>query len=72
MVELAAGDIIMTGTPLGVAATVAGDRIECEIEGVGALHVTIGEPLNNARKWSMIFSNLPLPAEASNEGATRR
>jgi fumarylpyruvate hydrolase len=45
MVELAAGDIIMTGTPSGVAATVAGDRIECEIEGVGTLHVTIGQPL---------------------------
>jgi fumarylpyruvate hydrolase len=45
MVELAAGDIIMTGTPSGVAATVAGDRIECEIEGVGALRVTIGESL---------------------------
>ena len=45
MVELAAGDIIMTGTPSGVAATVAGDRIECEIEGVGALRVMIGEPL---------------------------
>jgi fumarylpyruvate hydrolase len=45
MVELAAGDIIMTGTPSGVGATVAGDRIDCEIEGVGALRVTIGEPL---------------------------
>jgi fumarylpyruvate hydrolase len=45
MVELAAGDIIMTGTPSGVAATVAGDKIECEIEGVGKLNVTIGEPL---------------------------
>src|SRR5262245_14946439 len=45
MVELAAGDIIMTGTPSGVAATVAGDRIECEVEGVGKLAVTIGQPL---------------------------
>jgi fumarylpyruvate hydrolase len=45
MVELAPGDIIMTGTPAGVAATVAGDRIECEIEGVGRLAVTIGPPL---------------------------
>ncbi len=45
MVALAAGDIIMTGTPSGVAATVAGDRIECEIEGVGKLAVTIGAPL---------------------------
>ena len=46
MVELAAGDIIMTGTPSGVAATVAGDKIECEIERVGTLHVTIGAPLS--------------------------
>ena len=45
MVELAAGDIIMTGTPSGVAATVAGDKIECEVEGVGKLNVTIGQPL---------------------------
>ena len=45
MVELAAGDIIMTGTPSGVAATVAGDKIECKVEGVGKLNVMIGPPL---------------------------
>ena len=45
MVELAAGDIIMTGTPSGVAATVAGDKLECEVEGVGKLTVTIGPAL---------------------------
>ena len=45
MVTLEPGDIIMTGTPAGVAATVAGDKLECEIEGVGALTVTIGQPL---------------------------
>ncbi len=45
MVELAAGDIIMTGTPSGVAATVTGDKIECEIERVGTLRVAIGQPL---------------------------
>src|SRR5688572_10490760 len=45
MVELAPGDIIMTGTPSGVAACVAGDKIECEIEDVGKLTVTIGQPL---------------------------
>jgi fumarylpyruvate hydrolase len=45
MVELVPGDIIMTGTPSGVAATVAGDKLECEIEGVGKLTVTIGPPL---------------------------
>ena len=44
MVELAAGDIIMTGTPSGVAATVPGDKLECEIEGVGRLTVTIAPP----------------------------
>ena len=44
MVELAAGDIIMTGTPSGVAACVAGDKLECEVEGIGKLMVTIGPP----------------------------
>jgi fumarylpyruvate hydrolase len=44
MVALAAGDIIMTGTPSGVAATVAGDKLECEIDSVGKLAVTIGPP----------------------------
>jgi fumarylpyruvate hydrolase len=44
MVQLAAGDIIMTGTPSGVGATVAGDKLECEVEGVGKLTVTIGSP----------------------------
>jgi fumarylpyruvate hydrolase len=43
-VELAAGDVIMTGTPAGVAATVPGDKLECEIEGVGRLSVAIGPP----------------------------
>ena len=42
MVELAAGDIIMTGTPAGVAAINPGDKLECEIEGVGTLTVSIG------------------------------
>ncbi|MDU6494972.1 fumarylacetoacetate hydrolase family protein, partial [Bradyrhizobium sp.] len=41
-VELAAGDIIMTGTPAGVAALVAGDKIECGVDGVGTLKVSIG------------------------------
>ena len=45
MVALAPGDIIMTGTPSGVAATVPSDKLECEIEGVGKLTVTIGQPL---------------------------
>ena len=48
MVELAAGDIIMTGTPSGVARVSPGDKIECEIEGVGKLTVTIGPPRSKA------------------------
>jgi fumarylpyruvate hydrolase len=42
MVELAAGDIIMTGTPAGVSALQPGYKIECEVEGVGKVAVTIG------------------------------
>jgi len=42
MVELSAGDIIMTGTPAGVAACNPGDKLECEIEGIGKLTVSIG------------------------------
>jgi len=45
MVALEAGDIIMTGTPSGVAATVAGDKLECEVDGLPKLTVTIGQPL---------------------------
>jgi fumarylpyruvate hydrolase len=45
MVALEAGDIIMTGTPSGVAATVPGDKLECEVEGLPKLTVTIGQPL---------------------------
>ena len=44
MVELAAGDIIMTGTPAGVGQLVVGDKVECEIAGIGTLTVTIGKP----------------------------
>jgi fumarylpyruvate hydrolase len=35
--RLAAGDLIFTGTPEGVGPIVAGDRVEGEVEGVGAL-----------------------------------
>src|SRR5436305_6763139 len=47
-VALAAGDVIFTGTPSGVGATMAGDKLEAEIDGVGKLAVTIGPPLHNA------------------------
>src|SRR6266480_367977 len=43
-VALAAGDIIMTGTPAGVSALSPGDKIECGVDGVGTLKVAIGEP----------------------------
>lgn len=35
--ELKAGDLIYTGTPSGVAAVSAGDRLEAKIDGVGEL-----------------------------------
>jgi fumarylpyruvate hydrolase len=41
LVELAPGDLIMTGTPSGVGAVVAGDAIEVHVDGVGDLNVTI-------------------------------
>ena len=42
MVELAAGDIIFTGTPSGVGPVVEGEKMECEVEGVGKLTISIG------------------------------
>ena len=41
LVELAPGDLIMTGTPSGVGAVIAGDAIEVHVDGVGDLNVTI-------------------------------
>jgi len=43
-VALGAGDVIMTGTPAGVAALTPGDKIECGVDGVGMLKVSIGKP----------------------------
>ena len=42
MVKLEAGDIIFTGTPSGVGPVVEGDKMECEVEGVGTLTITVG------------------------------
>lgn len=39
--RLAPGDLIFTGTPEGVGAIVRGDRIEGEVEGVGAVAFTL-------------------------------
>ncbi|MCU0817245.1 MAG: fumarylacetoacetate hydrolase family protein [Cypionkella sp.] len=39
--ELAAGDVIMTGTPAGVGPVVKGDVMECHVEGVGTWTVTV-------------------------------
>ncbi|MCB8840636.1 fumarylacetoacetate hydrolase family protein [Aurantimonas sp. VKM B-3413] len=38
---LAAGDIVMTGTPAGVGPVKRGDRLEGHVEGVGDLVVTV-------------------------------
>lgn len=42
--ELKAGDIIMTGTPAGVGAVVTGDVLECSVDGLEPMRVTIGKP----------------------------
>ncbi|MEN2977422.1 fumarylacetoacetate hydrolase family protein (plasmid) [Tistrella bauzanensis] len=42
--HLAPGDLIYTGTPEGVGAVVAGDRIEGSIAGLGTIALTIGDP----------------------------
>ena len=39
--ELAAGDVIMTGTPSGVGPVVKGDVMEMEVAGLGSLTVTV-------------------------------
>ena len=39
--ELAAGDVILSGTPSGVAAVSRGDVMEVEVEGLGALRVRV-------------------------------
>ncbi len=38
---LAAGDVIMTGTPAGVGPVVKGDIMECGVDGVGTLTVKV-------------------------------
>jgi len=39
--ELAAGDVILSGTPSGVAAVARGDRMEASIEGLGTVVVRV-------------------------------
>lgn len=39
--ELAAGDVILSGTPSGVAAVVKGDVMEAEVENVGSIRVEV-------------------------------
>ncbi len=40
--RLEPGDIIMTGTPAGVGAVVTGDVLECTVDGLAPMTVTIG------------------------------
>jgi fumarylpyruvate hydrolase len=42
--HLQPGDLIFTGTPEGVGAVVAGDRIEGRVEGVGGIVLHVGAP----------------------------
>ncbi|MGE0775553.1 MAG: fumarylacetoacetate hydrolase family protein [Sphingomonadaceae bacterium] len=42
--HLEPGDLIFTGTPAGVGAVIAGDRIDVKIAGLDTLSVTVSEP----------------------------
>ena len=42
--HLRQGDLIMTGTPAGVGAVVAGDRIEGHIDGMAPVTLTLSDP----------------------------
>ena len=39
--ELAAGDVVMSGTPSGVGPVVTRDKIEIEVEGLGSMSVSV-------------------------------
>lgn len=43
-VELQSGDLIFTGTPAGVGAVRAGDKLSGGVEGIGAIEIIIGQP----------------------------
>ena len=42
--HLQAGDVIMTGTPAGVGAVIAGESLRGEITGLDPVELTIGDP----------------------------
>jgi fumarylpyruvate hydrolase len=42
--HLQPGDLIYTGTPEGVGPVQVGDRIAGEIEGLGSIELTVGQP----------------------------
>ncbi|MDR3465850.1 MAG: fumarylacetoacetate hydrolase family protein [Xanthobacteraceae bacterium] len=43
-VSVRAGDIIMTGTPAGVAALEPGDKVDCGIDGIATLKIEVSKP----------------------------
>ena len=43
-VELRPGDLIFTGTPAGVGAVAAGDRVSGGVDGIGTVEFTLGPP----------------------------
>jgi fumarylpyruvate hydrolase len=43
--ELKPGDVVMTGTPAGVGAIVAGDKVTGGIDGLGEIEIMIGQTI---------------------------
>lgn len=50
LITLQPGDLILTGTPSGVGPVEPGDWLRAEIEGVGSLDVTYGQPVSARAK----------------------
>lgn len=67
-VTLLPGDVIMTGTPGGTGPLRAGDRLSVEIEGIGALEVSVqgprtGEPESGRDRASALEPSATTPDE---------
>ena len=50
--ELRPGDVIMTGTPAGVGAIVAGDKVTGGIDGLGEIDITVGQPIGQGAAFA--------------------
>ncbi len=50
----------MTGTPAGVGAIVAGDKVTGGIDGLGEIHISVGQPIVR-RRLLVLQQCVPIP-----------